>query len=352
MNKKLLRFVISVIIILNITISNTTFAFANEAKDSIGYIYAIAENAPSSFPTTSNWINNKVINTTALYDIDDLLYAYCIDIKNKDTDRNGYMIISALSDMPQILEFHPNTSSLYMENKEKKAYYNGVTQYYIKENDTMLRNISNDKLTKKSNVKNNINTNLQNKQYSINAVGGFNNLTGVPDYPYQIGCTPTSVGMQIKYIYGSSVDSQTTLINQLANKMNSIGNSTLPYNVRQGVVNYLATKNITPAFCGFMSTEMWGDPKYGQAYNSLGAYQSFIDSNVPVAIMMKYANGTSPDYPNGFGDHTVCGTGYYVGSSGEFVIIHTTSQEGDIYVAYSEYALGQFAWFAVYGDTN
>lgn len=93
---------------------------------------------------------------------------------------------------------------------------------------------------------------------------------------------------------------------------------------------------------------MVGGPNYGMTYNSLETYQVYINAKIPVVVFMRGANGTSPYYYNGFGDHAVCGTGYYVGSSGEFIIVHTTQQEGDIYVAYSEYALGQFAWFTVY----
>ena len=87
---------------------------------------------------------------------------------------------------------------------------------------------------------------------------------------------------------------------------------------------------------------------FGAASNPLPAYQSYINSDVPVIILMEGAKGTSAAYPNGFGDHTVCGTGYYVGSAGQFVIVHTTQCEGDVYVAYSEAALGNFAWFIVY----
>lgn len=80
----------------------------------------------------------------------------------------------------------------------------------------------------------------------------------------------------------------------------------------------------------------------------LSAYQSYINSDVPVIILMVEAQGTSSGYPNGFGNHSVCGTGYYVGATRQFVIVHTTQSEGDVYVAYSENALGSFAWFIVY----
>ena len=116
-----------------------------------------------------------------------------------------------------------------------------------------------------------------------------------------------------------------------------------------GVLSYLSSKNITPSFCRAYSALAVSDiPIFGAASNPLSAYQSYINSDIPVTILMEGAKGTSTAYPNGFGEHTVCGTGYYVGSSGQFVIVHTTQCEGDVYVAYSEKALGNFAWFIVY----
>lgn len=156
--------------------------------------------------------------------------------------------------------------------------------------------------------------------------------------------------MSIKYKFGSSVDGQNTLIDRLANACSTDSNgNTWDYNIRPGVTSYLSSKNITPSFCRAYSVLPVSDiPLYGATNNPLSAYQSYINSDVPVIILMVGAQGTSSGYTNGFGNHSVCGTGYYVGATGQFVIVHTTQSEGDVYVAYSENALGSFAWFIVY----
>lgn len=343
------RICVAIIITLCILSSNFSLVYAKET-DNYYEIKSLAINSPKDFPTTSNWINNKVINLVTLYDINNLLYAYCVDIVNKDTGNYAYMIILAITGTPQILEFHPNSRSPYIDINDKKAYYNGVSQYYVKETDSMFQDLTTGKMINKEKVGKNI-TNKENFQYSYNAISGYNNLTGVPDYPWQRGCTPTSLGMLIKYTYNNSVDGQTTLINSLANECGTYDEGSTDDNrVRPGVIDYLSSKGISPSFCGFMSETLSGHPEYGRTYNTIDAYQSFINSNVPVVILLCGANGTSPYYYNGFGTHTICGTGYYIGSAGEYVIVHTTQQEGDVYVAYSEYALGLFAWFTLYGN--
>lgn len=235
-----------------------------------------------------------------------------------------------------------------MNINDKKVYYNGLSKYYIKDTNGMLQDLTTgDKIDE--NETSMIIFNKENSRSSYNAIGEYNNITGVPDYPWQRGCTPTSLGMLIKYTYGNLVDSQTTLIDKLSNECYTLNDgNTFDINVKAGAVNYLSSKGISPIFCRFLSENMFGTPNYGKAYNALYTYQTYINSNIPVMVTMGGANGTSPYYSSGFGNHTVCGTGYYVGSAGEFIIVHTTQQEGDIYVAYSEYALGQFAWFTLY----
>ncbi len=327
--------------------SNLTLVYANESNNYVIQVNQLALDSPKDFPTTSNWVNNKIIDLVPLYDMNNSLYAYCVDIVNKDTGNYAYMIILTITDTPQILEFHPNASSPYMNINDKKAYYNGLTKYYTEDTNDMLQDLTTgDKIDK--NEISMITFNNEKSRSSYNSISGYNNLTGVPDYPFQRGCVPTSLGMMIKYRYGNSVDSQTTLIDKLADKCETTGGGTHHTKVKSGVNDYLYSKNIIPLFCGWMSESLWGNPDYGVAYNSLYTYQIYINSDIPVMVSMLGSYGTSPAYPNGFLNHSVCGTGYYVGSAGEYIIVHTTEQEGDIFVAYSEYALGAFAWFTLY----
>lgn len=249
-----------------------------------------------------------------------------------------------------------------MNIADKKAYYAGLSKYYIKETDSMLQDLTTgNKINKKdisviiSKENSHISYNAiggNGNIYGVNALSGYKNIDAVPDYPNLIGCTPSSLAMLLKYTYGNLVDNQPTLSYRLAEECDTYfdgKNYNTPDNfVKPGVIRYLSSKGITPNFCRFIYENMVGGPTYGMIYNSLETYQVYINANIPVLVFMKGTMGTSPYFYQGFGNHTVCGTGYYVGSAGEFIIVHTTEQEGDIYVAYSEYALGQFAWFTVY----
>lgn len=304
--------------------------------------------APKDFPTTSSWIHNSIISTIPLYDINDTISAYCVDFFNEDIKQEAYMIVNITSGEPQILEFHPNGKSPYSDGEQEEYYYGGFENYYVKENDNQLRNLLTNTLVSRNIAL--LDDSAGTSYVSRGVVNGYSNISGVPDYQWRKGCTPTSLAMSLKYRFGSSVDSQNTLIDCLANSCStdSAGN-TWDSNIKTGVSSYLSSKNITPSFCRAYSVMAVSDiPIHGAASNPLSAYQSYINSNVPVIILMTGAQGTSTAYPNGFGDHSVCGTGYYVGSTGQFVIVHTTQCEGDVYVAYSETALGNFAWFIVY----
>jgi len=350
----------AVILTVCIISSNFLSVYANEKSNYINQVNYLALNSPQNFPTTSNWINNKIINLVPLYDVNDSLYAYCVDIVNEDTGNYAYMIILAITDKPQILEFHPNGSSPYMNIADKKAYYAGLSKYYIKETDSMLQDLTTGNKINKKDISVIISKENSHLSYNaiggnsnikgVNAIGGYSNIDAVPDYKSEKGCAPTSLAMLIKYTYGNLVDSQTTLIDRLAYEFDSLpgsGATPVAY-IKPGVIRYLSSKGITPTFCRFISENYFGDPIYGMTYNSLETYQTYINAKIPVVVIMFGAKGTSPAFPSGFNDHAVCGTGYYVGSAGEFIIVHTTAQEGDVYVAYSEYALGQFAWFTVY----
>lgn len=75
----------AVILTVCIISSNFLSVYANEKSNYINQVNYLALNSPQNFPTTSNWINNKIINLVPLYDVNDSLYAYCVDIVNEDT---------------------------------------------------------------------------------------------------------------------------------------------------------------------------------------------------------------------------------------------------------------------------
>ncbi|MDE6615827.1 MAG: C39 family peptidase [Lachnospiraceae bacterium] len=319
--------------------------------DSLLTVQQFVLEAPKDFPMTCSWIHNSIISAIPLYGINDTVSAYCVDFFNEDVKQEAYMIVNITSGEPQILEFHPNGKSPYSDSGQEEYYYGGFENYYVKENDGQLQNLLTNILASKDVVLwDDSASPASTSSVSRSVTDGYHNISGVPDYKWGKGCTPTSLAMSIKYRFGSSVDGQNTLIDRLAKAcVTDADGYTLSVDIQPGVLSYLSSKNITPSFCRAYSVLAVSDiPVFGAASNPLPAYQSYINSDVPVIILMEGAKGTSAAYPNGFGEHSVCGTGYYVGSAGQFVIVHTTQCEGDVYVAYSEAALGNFAWFIVY----
>lgn len=339
---------IAITILICLLVFNSTNVNAQIGDNPMLAVQQFVLEIPKDFPTTSSWTHNSITSITSLYDFNDTISAYCVDFFNEDTKQEAYMIVNITSGKPQILEFHPNEKSPYSDRERKAYYYGGFEKYYVKENNDQLRNLLTNTMASRDAALRDDSTGTSRAYRSV--ASGYKNISGVSDYQWRKGCTSTSLAMSIKYRFGSSVDSQKTLIDRLATACKTDKNGyTQSSDVTPGVLSYLSSKNITPSFCRAYSALAVSDiPIFGAASNPLSAYQSYINSDIPVTILMEGAKGTSTAYPNGFGEHTVCGTGYYVGSSGQFVIVHTTQCEGDVYVAYSEKALGNFAWFIVY----
>ncbi len=234
--------ILSIIIVLCLLTSGNNTVYAKDSKCSVNEVLSFAISSVELFPTTSNWHNNEVVNLIPLYDIEDTICAYLVEIYNKDTNNYAYMTILVSGDEPIILEYHPNSRFIF--SNEDKIYYNGMLNYYVNDEDGLLR-------------------------------------------------------------------------------------------------------NFTPVSCGYNSQQLHGNPDMGSSSNPLSVYQSHIDFGIPVVVMMESLPSTSPYYSSTAG-HTACGTGYYTGGTGNFIIVHTTYHEGDVYLAFSPSAIGQHAWFVVY----
>ena len=304
---------IAITILICLLVFNSTNVNAQIGDNPMLAVQQFVLEIPKDFPTTSSWTHNSITSITSLYDFNDTISAYCVDFFNEDTKQEAYMIVNITSGKPQILEFHPNEKSPYSDRERKAYYYGGFEKYYVKENNDQLRNLLTNTMASRDAALRDDSTGTSRAYRSV--ASGYKNISGVSDYQWRKGCTPTSLAMSIKYRFGSSVDSQKTLIDRLATACKTDKNGyTQSSDVTPGVLSYLSSKNITPSFCRAYSALAVSDiPIFGAASNPLSAYQSYINSDIPVTILMEGAKGTSTAYPNGFGEHTVCGTGYYVG---------------------------------------
>lgn len=81
------------------------------------------------------------------------------------------------------------------------------------------------------------------------------------------------------------------------------------------------------------------------SYNTFATYKSYINNSNPVCVGVSGGTANSPAYSDGFGDHWMTGVGYSVTAGTNYLIVHTTAQsDGNIYVLYSSFSLGDFEW--------
>ncbi len=204
---------------------------------------AIAENAPQSVlgSDKTEWSSVSIVNNLPLYDFDNKLIAYSLDLKSNIDNEKAYVIVSTSEQDEPILEFAKGAYSPYdkITGRNKACIYDGVTGYYShdlssgKYHDFLI----NQDLTD-SDVKGHI-TNLINKKYiskrpdiakqsrarltQIPAKGSnmtatpnattppgvvlSSKILNVPDYQWYMGCSPTSAAMVLKYTFTSYLTS-------------------------------------------------------------------------------------------------------------------------------------------------
>lgn len=86
-NKKFLALFLALILLFSSFSSVLALDALNSEKGGMADIYAIARHAPSFFVPTKDWRNVAIRKTTPLYDLENSIIAYCIDIQNADTGK-------------------------------------------------------------------------------------------------------------------------------------------------------------------------------------------------------------------------------------------------------------------------
>ncbi len=365
--KKVLSIILATLMILcNFLPAFDAASNINQLID-LSDIQTIAISTPAYFTITKDWSDISITKTTPLYDLHNNIVAYCVDMKNNDSDDNAYVIINAYSSDNPILQYAPEAISPYFNISDKAIYLFAGT--YFSERNEIITDLSTSKTISKSKLSSKFGSvkwiNADKQLLSSTAAStekietsvsplGYDTqekiLTGVPNWQWTRGCTPTAVGMQLANLYPSLNNTNTISLLADAYHTTSSGD-TFDGFVASGTKKVIKNKGLgTPSFCNFAST-IAGLPRNGPTYNTYATYKSEINSNRAVVIGCFNATMTTPGYPTGFGDHSITGIGYSyqtAGGSAKYVIVYTTSRnDGRVYINVNSGALGDYAWFIV-----
>lgn len=273
---------------------------------------------------TIKWNDVEIYNVKKLYNFNNKLVAYSIDIKNNDNNLFGYEIINANFKDNRILEFSKNKSSPYIKVKNSyKCIYEGFLNYYYENKATIYdiksknalnekvvdlfrnedknkeyKSIESDKVSKGNDILSSSNNNLQdsndNKTEKI--------LDDVPDEIWDKGCVLTAVAMVLEYNYYDYVPVYDELTQELATAMGTDNN--------------------------------------GNTYNN-----RIVDG---IKTVMKNLGVNAYIKADGFGNHSCAGVGYEYSNTEKFIIIHDDAFDGDVYCDFNSAALGNNQWIYIH----
>ncbi|WP_234118034.1 C39 family peptidase [Clostridium hydrogenum] len=321
-----------------------------KSYENINDINTIAKNFAIS---TIKWTDVKVYNIKSLYNFNNKLIAYSVDIRNNKNGLIGYEIISTSPKDDLILEFSKNKKSPYSTIGNKfNCIYDGFLNYYY-QNKTSLKTFYNITTKRKLN-KNQLNS-LRDKEYissktnktlkKNNTVSSAINKTqkildDVPDELWYKGCTPTAIAMILEYDYYNYTPVYQELVEQLATAMGTDANGiTYTNKVVPGIKSVMKNLGVD------VFVQQDGMGKDQSTYDK---YVNEINNNHPVLVTLVNSKETSYGYPQGFDNHCCAGIGYQYSDTEKFIIVHDDAEDGDVYCDFNNSALGTNCWIYIH----
>ncbi|WP_139355011.1 C39 family peptidase, partial [Clostridium acetobutylicum] len=320
--------------------------------------------ARSFASNTIKWDDIDIYNIKNLYDINNKLVAYSIDIKNNKNGLLGYEILSAISEDDPVLEFSKTKCSPY--NKVENGYkciYEGALNYYY-QNKTTIYNIQNKTtlnekeiiLLRKADKNKEYKSDKTNKVLkSNNLVSSFRNksqdttngkvqkiLENVPDELWYRGCTPTAVAMVLEYDFYNDTPEFQPLTDDLANAFgtNSDGFTTIDDHICDSIKSVMKKYGVNNIWC-----QLDGQGKDNSTYEE---YVNEINNNHPVVVNLYGSKETSYGYPDGFKDHSCAGIGYEYTDNEKFIVIHDDALDDSVYCDFNSSDLGINQWLYIH----
>jgi hypothetical protein len=320
-------------------------------------------------PDFSPWNEATVTRSTTYYDLQDRKTAYAFNV-NVYGDYAGYIIVSATKENYPVLELSrgklPNempemkvksdgVADTFAGEKElvsasSKPIYLGGTYFYEKyeltdSNGQKQMDIyvdqKSDRIADISNITSAIsltNVRVASTQYqqqkdaeiakqwnlqisaldqgnstinqAVTSAQGTVYISGVPNYAWYLGCSPTAAGMVLGYWKNhgySNLPSGQTLISELATAMGTsstwpTNGGTWPWNINSGIMTVCSNHG----YSNFNSYSYVEDP-WSTVTSEINAQRPFV--------LSMYHGGTATDTTTAYGDHSVACVGYMEGST-------------------------------------
>lgn len=334
----------------------STPTYATSTSD----IENIAKNAPQAIIPDEDWTNVEVLNCKPLYNFNNEVIAYSVDLKNNVNNKDAFVIVSKDEKDGPILQLGVDSESPYdkISDDNKTPIYDGVSGYYYHENSSNeYYDISNDKVvedqqvdklklnseqkrrtSKQPNMAKQLRSDLLEAEdpSDVKATSSSSTssltahiLSGVPDYRWRNGCAPTSSAMVLKFLYASDLKntSSSSLIDELADAMDTDSNgSTSTSKVYKGINKVLSSYDIDG------TAKRYEDPSFSKAVSE-------INKNRPFVLHVYNNKQALGSYSSGFGNHSMACIGY-TKSSGSYLVVHDTACDGDIYCDFNSSAFG------------
>lgn len=217
---------------------------------------------------TKDWHNSKMNFEFPLFDFDGNVSSYLFSVKSEGAS-SGYLIVSA-DNSPVVLEAAREGNHPFVNSTGGQPIYVGATMYYVKLNSSQFLDIRQGKTITTNDLKSKGTLHGKASDQSIdphaNSVTEFLPITvqpltiisysqrlisGVPDFTWYLGCSPTSFSNIVKYWdnngYPNLVQSTTTtntLIDVMADYMNTDSNGTTGWSDRvTGMTNFWTDRN-------------------------------------------------------------------------------------------------------------
>ncbi|MGX1826778.1 C39 family peptidase [Paenibacillus taichungensis] len=306
-------------------------AFADSPSDSAipTSTYHKAIEAAASYvgivqANTEDWKNTKISYDFPLFDFDGNVTAYLFSVK-LEASNSGYLIVSA-DNNPVVLESAREGDHPYFKANEGQPIYVGATMYYVKLNSSEFIDIREGKTITSNDLKSK--GTLSGKasdQFIIPETDSASEISpltvqpqtiisysqklisGVPDFTWYLGCSPTVFSNITKYWdnngYPNLVQSTTTtntLIEVMANYMSTNSDGTTGWDNRvTGMKKFWTDRNysvcVSRVSANFSThkTEMTnnrpdvinvvGDATYGNHDMTGVGYEEYQDTNQNLA---------------------------------------------------------------------
>lgn len=362
------------ILVLSTLVISTTCAFTNvnasTASTLPSSVALMTKNAASLY---MGWNKISVVDFQKLYDFSGKQIAYSVDINNVGTGEHGYVILSSISNDEPIVQFSKSNYSAFRNtlSSNDTCVFDGEFGFYAKSSDPQKAYYTiPDKKVVPSDVvaslvdgakshnyqsinpteSNRIRSKLESKEFttksSTTAQGQiipmsttYNTLTGVPSYDWYLGCAPTSAAMVMEYMFYYQTPSPDECIRLLANDMetDSSGNTYIQ-KIWQGM-------NLAMEYYGINGYQSTGT-LFGRLDATFDAVKNEINNGRPLVTSFIGSSISTSGYPNGFGDHSTCGIGWwqYTGDSPYLIVYDTDVADGEVWINYNSSMMGTPYW--------